>query len=98
MSIANTAMLRFSRCAMAQSRFKQFLQVGQREQARQPVVADGHRGGLMRAAQRIAGQLWIDAQPVAGIAMVPAKCVIRPSASRSGSTVSSFQNSVPSLR
>ncbi len=49
---------------------QQFLQIGQREQPGQPVVADRHRGRLVRAAQGIARELGVDAQPLARIAMM----------------------------
>src|ERR1700683_762690 len=47
------------------------LHVGQREQHRQTVIANGNARGLMRAAQRVASQLRVDPQPVARVAMMP---------------------------
>ena len=49
---------------------QQLLQVGQREQSGQAVIANGDPGRLMRTAQRIARQPRIDAQSVARVAMV----------------------------
>ena len=53
----------------------------------------------MRAAQRIAGELRVDAQPLAGIAMMARE--VRDASigiAAAAITVISFQNKLPSLR
>src|ERR1700683_4498340 len=52
---------------------QQLLQVRQREQSRQTVIANRDARGLMRAAQRIASELRVDPQPVARVAMMSCK-------------------------
>ena len=49
---------------------QQFLQIGQREQTGQAIVANRHRRRLMRPAQRVPRELGVDAQALARVPMM----------------------------